>query len=306
MDLEGRRCGPLSDASGRLAGRLSAARRHDEIVIAPAHGLRPIDWRELLHYKDLLYFLVLRDVKSLYSQTVIGFGWAIIRPLFSMLIFTAVFGSLARVPSDGAPYALFAFVALVPWTYFSTAMTAAANSLVNNSPMLSKVYFPRLIIPLTPVLAGLVDFAVSLLVLLALMTWYHVSPPLAILFSPILVLLMIVTAAAAGLWLSALAVQYRDVKHAVVFVAQLMMYAAPVVWPVSLIDAKFPEWAGLLRLLYGIFPMVGVIEGFRASILGTIAMPWDLLGVGTASSIAALFTGALYFRRRERIFADVA
>ncbi|MDB4875823.1 MAG: type transporter [Gemmatimonadetes bacterium] len=269
-------------------------------------GWRALDWRELLAYRDLLWFLVRRDVKSLYAQTVIGFGWAILRPLFGMLVFTVVFGSLARIPSDGVPYAVFSFTALVPWTYFSTAMTGATTSLISNAPMLSKVYFPRLIIPLTPVLAALVDFAVATVVLAGLLAAYRIKPTAAIAMFPVLVVLMCLAAFGIGTWLSALAVRYRDVKHGVQFLAQLLMYAAPVVWPVSLIAEKFGSNARAIRLIYGLYPMAGVIEGFRASILGTTPMPWDLIGVGAASSIVLAVTGALYFRRMERHFADIA
>lgn len=298
----------LTEIDGDAATSAKARVPSDQgvVLIAATHTWRLANWRELAHYRDLLFFLVWRDVKTLYSQTVLGFGWAIIRPVFSMLIFTVVFGSLARVPSDGAPYALFSFAALVPWTYFSTAMTASANSLVSSSHVLSKVYFPRLIIPLTPVLAGLVDFAVALVALAALMVWYHVVPGIALVWSPLLVILMGITAFGAGLWLSALAIQYRDIKHAIVFLSQILMYAAPVVWPVSLITQKFPVWGRTIRVVYGLFPMAGVIEGFRASLLGTVPMPWDLVAMGTLSAVMTLLTGMLYFNRRERVFADVA
>jgi lipopolysaccharide transport system permease protein len=288
----------------------SGARHSGEelsVVITATRGWQLFDWSELLHYRDLLRFLVWRDVKTLYSQTVMGFGWAIIRPVFSMVIFTVVFGALAKVPSDGVPYALFSFVGLLPWTYYSTALTASANSLVNNTQMLTKVYFPRLIIPLTPVLAGLVDYAVALVFLAGLMFWYHVTPNISLLWAPLLVLLMVVTALGSGLWLSALSIQYRDIKHAITFISQLLMYATPVVWPASLIDRKFPATAALIRPVYGFFvPMAGVIEGFRASLLGTAPMPWDLIATGSVSAILTLLTGMLYFRRRERLFADVA
>lgn len=270
------------------------------------HGWRLINWKELYAYKDLLYFLVLRDVKAIYAQTVMGFGWAIIRPLFSMVVFTVIFGGLADVPSDGVPYAAFSFAALLPWTYFSTAMSNSTNSLVNNATMLSKVYFPRLIIPLTPVLAGLVDFCVAFVILAGLMVWYGIVPTVSAVFLPLLIVLMILSAAGVGLWLSAMAIQYRDVKYGVMFLGQLLMYAAPVVWPVSLITEKLPVWGETVRLLYGLYPMAGVIEGFRASLLGTTPMPWDLIGMSTVSALLLVLTGMLYFRRQERTFADVA
>lgn len=268
-------------------------------VIEPRRGWRALGLAELWRYRDLFYFLVLRDIKVLYKQTVLGFSWAIIRPVFSMVVFSVVFGRLAEVPSDGVPYPVFSYAALLPWTYFSTAMTQSSGSLVANMNMLTKVHFPRLVIPMTPVLAGLVDFVIASSVLAGLMAWYGIAPTADALYLPLLVLLMVLTAAGVGMWLSALAIQYRDVKHAVPFLVQLMMYAAPVVWPASLIPSEY-------RLLYGCYPMAGVIEGFRASLLGTTEMPWGLVAVGASSAIVVFVSGALYFRRKERIFADVA
>lgn len=287
-----------------LAGM--SAPTHHQTVIESRSGWQLLNWRELVEYRDLFYFLVLRDIKVLYKQTVLGFSWAIIRPVFSMIVFSVVFGGLASVPSDGVPYPVFSYAALLPWTYFSTAMTKSTASLVGNVNMLTKVYFPRLVIPMTPVLAGLVDFGIASLVLAALMAWFGIAPTIYILLLPFLVLLMVLTASGIGMWLSALAIQYRDIKHAMTFLAQLLMYAAPVVWPVSLITEKFPEWGETIRLVYGLYPMAGVIEGFRAALLGTTAMPWDLLGMGTLSAVLLALSGAFYFRRMERVFADVA
>jgi lipopolysaccharide transport system permease protein len=275
-------------------------------VIEPRPGWRLIDFRELRQYKDLFYFLVLRDIKVIYKQTVLGFTWAIIRPLFTMVVFSVVFGRLAKIPSDGIPYPIFAYAALVPWTYFSTALTGSTNSLVANVNIFTKVYYPRIIIPLTPVFAGLVDFCISLSIVFLLMAWYGISPNLNILFLPLLVLLMILTASGIGMWLSAMAIQYRDVRFAMQFGVQILMYAAPVVWPVSLITQKFPQWGETVRLLYGLYPMAGVIEGFRSALLGAQPMPWDLLTAGTLSALLISTSGAFYFRRKERIFADVA
>lgn len=272
-------------------------------VIEPPSGWQLIDWREIWEYKDLFYFLVMRDVKAIYKQTVLGFAWAIIRPLVSMVIFTIVFGNMAKVRSDGVPYAIFNYVALVPWTYFSSAMTGSTSSLIGNKNMLTKVYFPRLVFPMTPVLAKLVDFAISFLIIGALMVWFGIAPTVNVVFLPLLILLMMLTATGVGMWLSALAIQYRDVKHAMSFLAQLLMYAAPVVWPVSLITERFGY---NVRVLYGLYPMAGVIEGFRSALLGTNPMPWDLIGMGTLSAVVLFVTGAFYFKRMERIFADVA
>ena len=274
-----------------------------QTIIEPPCGWQPINLRELRQYKDLFYFLVLRDVKVLYKQTILGFAWAIIRPLFSMVVFTVVFGNIAQVNSDGVPYAIFNYVALVPWTYFSSAMTGSTNSLVGNTSMLTKVYFPRLVFPMAPVFAGLVDFAIAASIIAVLMLWYGIAPTAGILVLPLLILLMMLTASGVGMWLSALAVQYRDVKHAITFVAQLLMYAAPVVWPVSALTERFGPTA---RLAYGLYPMAGVIEGFRSAILGTNPMPWDLIAIGAASALLIAISGAYYFKRMESIFADVA
>jgi lipopolysaccharide transport system permease protein len=279
-----------------IAGHESAVH---QIVIEPRRGWQLINWRELRESKDLLYFLVWRDIRVLYNQTILGFTWAIIRPLVSMVIFSVVFGELAKMPSDGVPYSLFSFAALVPWTFFSSAMVESSSSLVANVNMLTKVYFPRLVIPLTPVLAKLVDFAIAFAMLGLMMAWYGIAPTRHVAMIPVLVVLMILTSAGTGMLLSALAIQYRDIKHAIPFLSQILMYAAPVVWPASLIPSEY-------RLLYGLFPMAGVIEGFRSALLGTTPMPWDLILTGTLSAISIAVIGALYFRRTERIFADVA
>jgi len=266
-------------------------------IIEPKKGLQFPDCKELLRYRDLFYFFVWRDIKVRYKQTVMGFTWALIRPLFSMGIFSVVFGGLAKVPSDGVPYPVFSYAALVPWTYFSAAMTGSTGSLVGN-PMLSKIYFPRLIVPMTPVLANLIDFSIAFMFAGVLMLWFKIMPTIYILYIPLLVLMMMLTAAGIGMWLSALAVQYRDIKVANTFLSQLLMYAAPVVWPASLVPEQY-------RLLYGLYPMVGVIEGFRSAMIGTNPMPWDLIITGSISAIILCVSGAFYFRFKERIFADV-
>ena len=271
--------------------------------IEATSGWRVLDLKELVEYRDLFFFLVLRDIKVIYHQTVLGFSWAIIRPFFQMVIFTIIFGNMAKVSSDGAPYALFSYVALVPWTYFQAAMTSSTTSLVTSSKMITKVYFPRLVIPLTSVLAKLVDFAIAFLLIVGMMIWYGVPPTVNMLYLPLLIILMVMTAAGIGMWLSALTIQYRDIKHATQFLAQFLMYAAPVVWPVSLITENYGETA---RLVYGLYPMAGVIEGFRSAIIGTHEMPWDLIGIGTISAVLLFVTGAFYFKRMERRFADVA
>jgi lipopolysaccharide transport system permease protein len=270
-----------------------------QLVIKPESGWKAIDWDELYRYRDMFRFLTLRSVKSRYAQSVIGIGWAVIQPLFSMLVFTVVFGNLAKVSSDGVPYALFSFAALVPWTYFANALTDSTGSLISNASMLNKVYFPRLILPLSAVAAKLVDFCIALLMLFALMGIYGVAPRASVIALPVLVVVMVLTAAGAGMWLTALAIQYRDVNYAIAFVTQLLMYAAPVVYPASLVSGRY-------RFLYALNPMVGVIEGFRAALLGTRPMPWSMIGTGAITACLLVVTGAFYFRRKERIFADVA
>ena len=278
------------------------------VTIQRRSGWQLVDWAELLRYRDLFRFLIWREIKVRYAQSAIGIGWAIIQPMFSMIVFTIVFGHLAQVSSDGVPYAVFSLTALVPWTYFSNALVDGANSLVTNANMLSKIYFPRLLMPLSAVVAKLVDFGIAMLILAGMMLWFGIVPTWGVVLLPGLIGLMMFTAAGLGMWLTALAVQYRDVKHAMTFVVQLMMYAAPVVYPTSLIPEHF--FIGGIdihpRLLYATNPMVGVIEGFRSALLGTIDMPWDLIGVGVASASVIALTGMLYFRSRERLFADVA
>ena len=267
-------------------------------IIEPRPGWQLIDFRELWQYRDLFYFLVWRDIKVRYAQSVLGIGWAVIQPVFFIIVFTIVFGRLVKVSSDGAPYAIFSFVALVPWSYFASSLTLATGSLVTNSRMLTKVYFPRLIMPLSSVLGKLVDFGIALLLLFAMMAWYRTMPTIWVLSLPFLVVLMVLTAGGLAMWLDALAVQYRDVKYGITFGVQILMYAAPVVYPVSLIPDRF-------RLVYGINPMAGVIEGFRSALLGTNPMPWDLIAVGATGTIVLAVSGAFYFRRMERVFADV-
>ena len=277
----------------------AAAMAETVTVIEPRSGWRLIDWKELGEYSDLFFFLTWRHIKVRYAQSAIGIGWAVVQPLFYMLVFTVVFGRLARIQSDGAPYAVFAFTALVPWTYFANAVSEGAASLIVNADMISKIYFPRLILPMSIVVARLADFAIALVILAALMAWYHIIPGERIAILPLLILLMVFTAAGLGLWLAALAVQYRDVNYATTFGMQLLMYAAPVVYPVSLVPAD-------VQMLYAVNPMVGVIEGFRAALLETRPVPWDFIAIGSVTALVVAVSGAFYFRRKEQIFADVA
>jgi len=273
------------------------------LVIKPKSGWQLVDWKELIEYRDLFYFLVKRDVLAIYKQTVLGFTWAIIRPVFTMVVFSVVFGGLAKIPSDGIPYPIFSYTALIPWTYFAAAMNASTQSLISGKGIFTKVYFPRLIIPLTPVISKLVDFAIAFVILFGLMAWYGISLTVNLVFLPILILMMMLTASGTGMWLSAMAIQYRDIPQGVGFLSQLLMYAAPVVWPLSLLKERFGESA---VLVYGIYPMAGVIEGFRSALLNHSPMPWELIGIGILTAIFLFISGALYFKSKERFFVDVA
>ena len=222
-----------------------------------------------------------------------------IQPLFSMIVFTIVFGNLAKIDSNGVPYAIFSFTALVPWTYFSGALASSSGSLLGASGMMTKVYFPRLIIPMAPVLSKLIDFAIALILLAGMMVYYGFTPSIDIIYFPSLIILMILTASGIGMWLTALSIQYRDINYGLGFLIQLLMYLAPVVYPASNVPEHF-------RLLYGCFSMAGVIEGFRSILLKTNPMPWDLIGVGSIVACLLFISGAFYFRRMEKYFADVA
>ncbi len=268
-------------------------------VIEARPGWRAIDFGELWRYRDLFYFLVWRDIKVRYAQSVLGIGWAVIQPLFMMVVFTVVFGRLAKIDSDGIPYPIFSYIALVPWTYFAGSLTGATGSLTKNAEMLRKIYFPRLVMPMSTVFGKLVDFGIALMLLAGMLAWYRIVPTWWALSVPALVLLMVLTAAGMGMLLTALAVQYRDINYGMSFSVQLLMYAAPVVYPASAVPEQ-------LRLAYALNPMVGVIEGFRAAFIGANPMPWDMIGVGAASALLIAVTGAVYFRRMERTFADVA
>jgi len=268
------------------------------IVIDERTGTRLLDWAELRQYRDLFYFLVWRDVKTRYAQSVLGIGWAVIQPVFTMIVFSIVFGRFAGVSSDDVPYPIFSYAALVPWTYFSNALSSATTSLIASSNMLSKVYFPRLVIPLAPVIGKLVDFAIALLILFGMMAWYRIPPTAGVAVLPLLVLVMMLSSAGMGFWLTTLAIQYRDVSYAMSFIIQILMYASPVVYPTS----SIPGW---LLPIYSLNPMAGVIEGFRSALLGTIPMPWDMIAIGSASALLIALTGLWYFRRMERTFADV-
>jgi lipopolysaccharide transport system permease protein len=253
---------------------------------------------ELWAYRELLYFLVWRDIKVRYKQTALGAAWVIIQPLLTMIVFTLFFGNLAKVPSDGIPYPLFAFTGLVPWTLFAFALTESSGSLVSNQNLITKVYFPRLIIPLASVLAGLVDFAISFGVLLLFMLYYGVVPTVFILTVPLFVMLAVLAALSVGIWLSALNVEFRDVRYTIPFLTQLWLFLTPLAYASSLIP---PRW----RVIYGLNPMAGVVEGFRWALLGQTAAPGLLLAASVSVVVLLLVGGMFYFRRMERTFADV-
>ena len=268
------------------------------LIIKPKKGWQLIDFKELGAYRDLFYFLVVRDIKVRYKQTVLGGLWAIIQPFFMMVVFTLFFGNLAKVPSDGIPYPIFSYSALIAWAYFSNAISTSGNSLIGNVALISKVYFPRLIIPLAPVFAFLLDFIIAFVILIGMMFYYHIYPTVMILFLPLLVILMMLTASGAGMLLAVLNTKYRDIKFTIPFLVQFWMFASPVVYPVSMLPEKF-------HLIYALNPMVGVIEGFRSALLGTVAFPTQMLLVSTLVSMTLFIIGALYFKQSERYFADV-
>ncbi|MBS1516808.1 MAG: ABC transporter permease [Bacteroidetes bacterium] len=280
-----------------------AAKEIPYFEIKPSKSWNLFNIPELIKYKDLMFFFVYRDITVLYKQTVLGLLWAILNPVISMVIFSVIFGGLAKIASDGIPYPIFSYTAVLPWTYFSQSMGGATSSLVGNAHLLTKVYFPRVMIPLTPIFSKLLDFAIAFVILIIMMLFYNISPTLNVLFLPLLMLLMILTSLGLGMWLSSLAIQYRDVRFAVGVITSLLMYAAPVVFPASLVAEKFGDTA---YLLYGLYPMVGVIEGFRSSLLGFNPMPWDLIGMGSISSLIIFISGSIHFKKTEKIFADVA
>jgi lipopolysaccharide transport system permease protein len=267
-------------------------------VIRPSRGWISLNLRDLWEYRELLYFLTWRDIKVRYKQTVLGAAWAIIQPFFTMVVFSLFFGRLAGVPSEGVPYPIFAYCALLPWNYFAGALDRAGNSLVGSANLITKVYFPRLVIPLSAVLAGLLDFAIAFVVLIGMMLFYGITPTAAVLTLPFFLLLALLTALGVGLWLSALNVQYRDVRYTIPFLTQFWLFASPVAYGASLVPERW-------RLLYGLNPMAGVIEGFRWTLLGKAEAPGPLLAISVAVVIILLLGGLFYFRRMEKTFADV-
>ena len=272
--------------------------RTDSVIIKPRNKWISIDFNELWKYRELLYFLVWRDVKVRYKQTVIGAGWAIIQPFVTMIIFTIFFGNIAKIPSDGVPYPIFSYSGLLLWIYFSTSVSSSSNSVVGSSNLITKVYFPRLIIPLTSSLAGMVDYCIAFIILVLMMIYYGITPGFSIIFLPIVLFLTFITATGFGLWFSSLNVKYRDVRHALPFFIQLLLFATPVIYPLTFVPEKY-------RWLLSLNPMSGIIEVHRACILGNKSIDLNTLSISVSISLIIFISGLFYFRRTERFFADI-
>ena len=287
---------PQSDA--RLVAGLEGVSDIPVIRIRPSRGWVSLGLRELWEYRELLYFLTWRDIKVRYKQTVLGAAWAIIQPFFTMVVFSLFFGRLAQIPSDGIPYAIFSYTALVPWTFFANGQSQSSNSLVGSANLITKIYFPRLAVPISSILSGVVDFVLAFGVLLVMMIFYGMMPTIDVLWLPFFLLLALVTALGIGLWLAAMNVEFRDVRYVVPFLTQFWLFATPIAYPSSLLSEPW-------RTLYGLNPMVGVVEGFRWALLGTSTAPGPVVIVSTLVALALLVSGAFYFRRMERTFADV-
>ena len=268
------------------------------IRIEPSQGWVPLKLRELWEYRELVYFLIWRDIKVRYKQTVLGASWAILQPFLTMVVFSLFFGRLAKIPSDGLPYPIFSYAALVPWTLFANGLRQASNSLVGSANLIKKVYFPRLALPLAAVLSGGVDFMLAFLVLLGMMFYYGVSPTIHTLWLPLFLLLAFMTSLGVGLWFTAMNVQFRDVHYVVPFLTQLWLFITPIAYPSSLLSEPW-------RTLYAINPMAGVVEGFRWVLLGTVTAAAPMVIISAVIALVLLVSGAFYFRRMEKIFADV-
>lgn len=275
------------------------AASNEVVVIKPARGIVGLNLKEVWRYRELIYFFTWRDIKVRYKQSVLGILWAILQPFLAMVVFTIFFGGLAKVPSDGIPYPIFSYTALVPWTFFAAALDKTARSMVSSGNMISKIYFPRIIVPLSSVLANLVDFFIAFIILIGMMFFYHIYPTINLVFLPLLLLLAIMIAMGVGLWFSALVVMYRDFGYIVGYLGTFWQYVSPVIYSASLVPAKW-------RLIFALNPMTGVIEGFRAALLGTpISITPLQFAISTAISIVIFVSGLFYFRRMERIFADM-
>lgn len=290
-----------------MAQTTIAANKQDEVIfLKPSRGWTSLKLMDIWRYRELVYFLIWRDIKVRYKQTALGAAWAIIQPFFTMVVFTIFFGRLAGVPSDGVPYPIFSFTGLLPWGLFTKALSDAGRSMIANRSMITKVYFPRLVIPLASVLSGLVDFGIGFVVLIGMILYYNnlpgsetqVTPTIAVLTLPFFILLALITALGVGLWLSALNVIYRDINYIIPFLTQFWLFVTPIAYPSSLVPEKW-------RWLYALNPMTGVVEGFRWALLGVETAPGPMLAVSTSISILVLISGLFYFRRMERTFADM-
>lgn len=272
---------------------------HDNLkIIRARHGLVPIDFKELWRYRELFWFLALRDILVRYKQAVIGVIWAIIQPVLTMIIFSIIFGYLAKLPSGEVPYPVLVFTALLPWQFFAHSMSASSQSVVGNAGIIQKVYFPRLVIPTSAVISGLIDFCISFIILIGMMAWYRIMPTSNIVFLPFFILLAFMSALAVGLWLSALNVEFRDVFYVVPFLVQAGQYLSPVAYSSTIIPKKF-------ICLYSLNPMVGVIDGFRWSLLGAAAPNWHSVVISSISVLIIFISGLFYFRKMEKTFADI-
>ncbi len=269
-----------------------------ETYIRPSRGWVSLQLRDLWAYRELLYFLTWRDIKVRYKQTLLGAAWAIIQPVLTMVVFSLFFGRLGQMPSDGVPYPIFSFAALVPWQFFANGLAQASNSLITSANMIRKVYFPRLAMPLASVAAGAVDFALAFIVLLGLMWYFQTRLTANVFWLPVFVAMAVCTAVGAGLWLAAMNVQFRDIRYTVPFLTQLWLFITPIAYPSSLLDEPW-------RTLYGLNPMAGVVEGFRWALLGVETPPGPMTAVSALVALVLLVTGAFYFRRMEKTFADV-
>jgi len=286
-DSQDKDCDPLRETGVAMS----------TVLIKPPQDWVPLELKELWEHREIFSFLIWRDIKVRYKQTILGAGWAVLQPFFTMIVFSIIFGCLARMPSDGVPYPIFAYTALLPWQLFVRSLTASSNSIVANESLITKVYFPRLVIPLSATAAGVLDFAIASVVLFGMMAYYHIVPTSAVWMLPLFVLLAIATAFGVGLWLSALNVQYRDVGHALPFLTQMWLFATPIVYPSSLIPE---QWLAL----YGLNPMSSVVEGFRWALLGTGSKPGPMLIASALAGFAVLISGLYYFRKMEQTFAD--
>jgi len=280
-----------------MVDRVAEAAGPSHVVIRPSTGWTGVSLRDLWAYRELLYFLAWRDIKVRYKQTALGVIWVVIQPLFAMLVFSVFFGRLAGMPSGGVPYPVFAFCALLPWQLFAHALTESSASLVTNQNLITKVYFPRLIIPLAPVLASLLDFLIAFGLLLGMLAYYRITPTLWVWTLPLFLLLAIALAIGVGLWLAALNARYRDVRYTIPFLTQIWLFATPIAYPSSLVPEPWRAW-------YGLNPMAGVVDGFRWALLGTADAPGGLMAVSAAVTLVILVSGVHYFRRTERTFAD--